>query len=701
MSLRHRCHEAGQSALILVLILAIIISVGGGILADTVVQHDPLVHHETVKHFSYRALEAGINTFVSDANADPNELTCNSTSPSGGECDPTDFNHWKRVNDTTGTAIVPEYYAWGNPKFCFTRTCPIATPTARETSDTAATTHTPPIPILYVKETVYGAAGVDSDLTYQQSTLNLTPVNGFLTRIWWSTYEADDPLLMGTPYTPPHCTYNWANGYSGPNTTSSTECSPVVFASGTQVYGPIYSNDSIYITGKPTLGPTQTADPSCLFVQETTDLAKSQRCITKASQGPPKTKATRTVTQTTSTFNTSKSGATVSRLPKTDDTLEQFAHFNGCVYTGPTTIEFDATDMMTVWSKETPERPATPSNTKPECPSTHTSSGATATTTQHTTYVPNGVHGGGVIYVESKTTASPTACTGANPFGATTAPTHAQFAQDSAGKYHYDYFGAQPFPQTNCEGDAFVSDNPSGGGIKGQLTVAAANDVVITGTIKYKDCGALFQSTHLHTCKFNATGTATNDSLGLIAQNYVLVNHPVKAVCVGSKRTPTTGKTVKTCNVTASGTSAKALATACPTTVLGTPQAAVCNPVTSAGKGTTPQLTIDAAVLALNHSFTVDNEGIIKSTKRVSFGLGSLDGTLKVYGSIDQKWRGTVGIVGTSGYVKNYDWNSIGAVITPPHYLAPGTPSWAIGSSAVVDTAGRPLIFTAPRPSDP
>jgi len=660
--MRRKLEETGQAVLFLIITLSVIIATTGIVMTSDVLHHDPLIQADTVGHFSYRALEAGVNTFMSDANANPNNLTCSSTSTSGGQCTPGDFQKWKRVPDTAGTGVVPEYYAWGDPVFCFTNSCPTPTPTRAN-----------PVPVHYVKETVYGVAGFPGHLSYEQSTLNLKAVYGFLTRIWWSTYEATDPQIEGTTSTPPKCTHNWANGYHGPNTTASTACYPVVFAGGTQVYGPIFSNDSIYITGRPTLGPVETADPKCLFVSIRTNLAKSQTCITKLTQ-ETKATATRTVHQTKATFNTSNSGEPVEPLPKTDNTLEKFAALDGCVYTGPTTIEFDKADEMTVWS------PGTASTTR--CPSTRSVPPGPGETGQ----IPNGAHGNGVIYV--KTASSCIA--GANPFDdyktGRNGPT-AQYAT-TTGTYHYDYFGAAAYPHTNCEGDAFVSDNKStGGGISGQLTIGAANDIVITGTVKYLDCGSTFASTHNKACQFNPS--SPNDSLGLIAQNYVLVNHPLKAsrVCKGGFF----GRGTCTTKVPAASPGAT-LAAKCTTAELGTPAAALCNPVTDSSGST---LTIDAAILAINHSFTVDNEGLTSGGG--VFGVGGTDGHLKVYGSIVQKWRGTVGITGgTSGYVKNYDWNSIGAVITPPHYLAPSTPSWDVGSSAIYTAKGDPTTVVCP-----
>lgn len=627
----------GQAALLLVVLLTIIISVFGGILAETTIQHDPIVQTDTIEHFTYRALEAGINTFMSKANDNPNLIACNSTSPSGGQCQSGLYQRWKQVTSNTPTTPVPEYYAWGDPRFCHTELCPAPT--------TLTST-----PVLYVKEAVYGAAGYGSRMFYQSSTVNVKPVNGFLTHIWWSKYEATDPANKGAPAS--SCTYNYANGYGGPNTTGTYICSPVVFAHGTQVYGPIFSDDSIYTTyatGGPTLGPVTTADPGCLFVGPT-----GAHCTTLAKQ-----ESTPVVSQTATALAADQQGAKFFETPPTyDTTLETYAHLGGCVYTGPTTIRFDATGMMNVWSPDTQATATCPSTNKTGAP---TSSNEAA--------VPNGTSGNGVIFV--KTDTSGTCAPNANPFDNYTASSrtngsHAQYTS-SGGTFHAAYLGAQPSLGPNCEGDAFLSDTPSSGGIKGQLTVATGNDVIVTGTLKYTDCGPGFDSTVAHPCTLNTTGTATNDSLGLVAHNYVLVNHPVTGCSGGS------------CSLTLAGK--------CTSAELGTPAAALCDP---SGVTTSGGMTIDAAVLALNHSFAVDNEGIETPYYGGCIGAGGLDGTLKVYGSIDQIWRGAVGCVDSSGFTKNYDWNANGAVITPPYYLAPGMPSWAVGSSAIANDNGPP-----------
>ena len=446
--------ETGQAVLALVIGLSVALVAGASVMAEQVIQHDPLVHSDEVEHFAYRALEAGINSFVSEANKNPNELTCNSQSPAGGQCSASDFLSWKKVGGTTATSpgptpVVPEYYAWGNPSFCFTNKCPAHTPKTKT-------------PVLFVKITIYGAAGYTTlHMSFYRSTIHLNAVNGFLTHIFWTTHEASDPYLSTTTLTPPHCTYDWANNYKGAPTSTPSRCSQVYFGGSTQVYGPLYSNDSIYITTKPTLGPVQTADPKCLFMENPANtFTKDCKTVAEERGGTPP------VNQTATAMAGDKSGEPLHPIPMTDSTLEQYAYLGGCVYNGPTTIEFDSTDKMTVWSKGTAQSTATA--TKPKCPSTHayTAHGTVAVT--NTAYVPNLTHGDGVIYVATKTT-----CTaGWSPFDDWTGTSNGPLAQwgttPSTGHSFHNWWGPHT-ENPNCEGDAFVSDHPSTGGVEGQF----------------------------------------------------------------------------------------------------------------------------------------------------------------------------------------------------------------------------------------
>jgi type II secretory pathway pseudopilin PulG len=82
--------------------------------------------------------------------------------------------------------------------------------------------------------------------------------------------------------------------------------------------------------------------------------------------------------------------------------------------------------------------------------------------------------------------------------------------------------------------------------------------------------------------------------------------------------------------------------------------------------------TIDAAILAINHSFIVDN-----------YNCGDDLGTLNVEGAIAQKFRGPVGTHSgggaSTGYAKNYVYDDRLLYLEPPHFIEPTGYPWVIG----------------------
>ena len=76
---------------------------------------------------------------------------------------------------------------------------------------------------------------------------------------------------------------------------------------------------------------------------------------------------------------------------------------------------------------------------------------------------------------------------------------------------------------------------------------------------------------------------------------------------------------------------------------------------------------IYSAILSTSHSFLVDN-----------YTCGSQMGNLNVYGAIAQKFRGIVGLVGQSGYNKEYIYDERLATDEPPYYLSPLKSGWRI-----------------------
>jgi hypothetical protein len=149
------------------------------------------------------------------------------------------------------------------------------------------------------------------------------------------------------------------------------------------------------------------------------------------------------------------------------------------------------------------------------------------------------------------------------------------------------------------------------------LTIAAQNDVLITGSL---------------------TKTNEEGMLGLIANNFIRVKHPV-SVTTRSRVENGVTITEKTCSSSSSTLS-----------------------------GYIQEPTIEAALLALEHSFIVDN-----------YSCGKKLGTLNVIGAVAQCYRGAVGTTNTSGYLKNYVYDERFQRTEPPHFLEPVKSDWVIG----------------------
>jgi hypothetical protein len=85
----------------------------------------------------------------------------------------------------------------------------------------------------------------------------------------------------------------------------------------------------------------------------------------------------------------------------------------------------------------------------------------------------------------------------------------------------------------------------------------------------------------------------------------------------------------------------------------------------------TADRTIEAAILSLKHSFTVDN-----------YYCGHPIGTLTVKGVIAQRFRGPVGTGGSggpsTGYIKNYQYDDRLAYRSPPNFLDPVESAWRV-----------------------
>lgn len=140
------------------------------------------------------------------------------------------------------------------------------------------------------------------------------------------------------------------------------------------------------------------------------------------------------------------------------------------------------------------------------------------------------------------------------------------------------------------------------------LTIASSKDIVVTGDVS----------------------RVGDKMLGLIADNFVRVYHPTRPDPYNDD-----------------------------------------DPTDCVENGGPRNISIEAAILALNHSFTVDG-----------YFCGSPLGTLTVRGTIAQKFRGPVGRGSgstiTSGYYKDYEYDDRLRLREPPHFIDPVQASWRI-----------------------
>ncbi|HTU86684.1 MAG TPA: hypothetical protein VMF57_13980 [Solirubrobacteraceae bacterium] len=178
-----------------------------------------------------------------------------------------------------------------------------------------------------------------------------------------------------------------------------------------------------------------------------------------------------------------------------------------------------------------------------------------------------------------------------------------------------------------CSGDVYVSGNYTT-----PVTIASANNIIIDNSITTTTNSAQ-----------NPIGTAT---LGLVADEFVRVMHGINGTNPGLSQG---------CNAT-NNTSQ----------TLYSP-------------------TIDAAILALDHSFIVDNFNCGASP-----GMNGQPGELNIYGAIAQNYRGAVGTgsgTPSTGYLKNYNYDDRLANILPPYLFDISDSGWHV-SRETLCTAG-------------
>ncbi len=600
--------------------LSVLLMTVGVMLVQQTIQTDPLLQSNSIQHAAYRGLEAGMNSYQSIVNTNPNLANCNTNTNGKALCQGALYQTWNLVSNTDGgNGTIPEWYLFDNPQPVFNPDGSLAT----------------------LKVQIVGVAGFLNHYSYQSSVANLASVNGFLTTLWWSDYEASDPSVTNPNYAGGGvCRYDWyQNLYSG----AGPNCNPVYFGSSDTINGPIFANDSIYVSGGPNFGTSanpaavKTQDPKCLFVNGTNSTCSTGFGI--YAPLPP------------SAINQPH------QLPPPDDSslalvAGQAAPNNGCVYYGPTTIAL-AGSQMTVTSLDT-------AHASTNCPL-----GVTAGNLP-----PNGV-----IYVQDAVANSINGNSqingaGTNPFDDSA---HNERYAQTCGNYTDNgstmpcYFGQTgSVAQRDAEGDAFVSGTLAGSSsVAGELTIGTSNDIIIDGNLTYTDCTSWALTPHKSTCGYRTDGK--NDALGLIANHYVEVDHPIDPQSYNHDTL------LPTCGSNAANAVTPHLI------------APLCQPVDSSNN-----ITIDAAILALTQSFGINN---FASGNQMGNCQSSGTGCIILYGSLQQEARGAVGLIGTSGFGKYYTWDPRLELVAPPSYLNPGTASYNLNSSGISPWLTCPLLY--------
>jgi hypothetical protein len=409
----------------------------------------------------------------------------------------------------------------------------------------------------------------------------------FIDFLYFTDYETKDPAAYDSSddYTPTEAqTYCAKRYYQGRDIngrvdfsgdTDGDVCTEISFASVDVINGPLHSNDAIRICGDPDFNGNVTTSWNPTSGNKWVNSGGSCGSGPTFLPGDPKY-------------------ADPLTMPPNNVSLRSEADATqggaGCLFTGPTSITLNSSGTMDVVSPFT-RWPASPNNCQP-------GAGKPLPTN-------------GVIYVQNvpSSTSDPNytaGCLTATQINGTATVNHPLGYPQ---RYDITTYGCR-------NGDVFLR-----GTLNGRLTIAGENNIDVVANTTYQ------------------SGTGGTDLLGLIANNYVEIYHPV-----GSSSAPSSCRS-------------------------GIEVNNYYNLETFSCSGSTfSNPTIHAAILSVNHSFRVQN---------YLYGEDNL-GAITVQGAIAQRYRGIVGLINTAGYGKNYNYDQRLKYQSPPHFLEPIAAAWQI-----------------------
>ncbi len=120
---RRRLSDVGQTAIVMVVALSVLMMTLGALLVQQTVNTDPLLSTDTIQHYAYRGLEAGLNAYQSVVNINPNLANCTNLTKASAICQNAQYDVWNTVHGTT--RVVAPFPS----TTCSTTPSPPSTPT--------------------------------------------------------------------------------------------------------------------------------------------------------------------------------------------------------------------------------------------------------------------------------------------------------------------------------------------------------------------------------------------------------------------------------------------------------------------------------------------------------------------------------------------------------------------------------------------
>ncbi|GAB7189795.1 hypothetical protein NUM3379_05010 [Kineococcus sp. NUM-3379] len=350
----------------------------------------------------------------------------------------------------------------------------------------------------------------------------------------------------------------------------SVQCADIPFIPGDVINGPLHTNDSIQL-----IGPVSFMSP---------------KTETSWNYNPANGRRWWGGYNSNLSPNQPRYAAPIV-MPQDNSALLSVANSEkGCTYRGATKITLRADGTMQVWS---PSTVRTVANARRNC---------LGTTPGDSVPVPE------VVYVADTTTCGGSATDGTSRVGY-------PLVGEATNGPHTPDFACQT-------GDVYVQGDPANSGrFGGRLTIAAGNDIIVTGDIRYAGDNP------------STPDIEGSDVLGLIGNRNVWIYHPVSSTAGGGTNHP----------------------------------------------GFTTFYRVDAALLALRASILVQNWELGAS---LSPNASNPNTKLTIRGSMTQKYRGRVadysGGAFSHGYLKNYTYDPRLPANPPPYFIRPESSPWYV-----------------------